>query len=188
VLYRVRAGDTLYQLAQQFGTTVQRLVQLNELEDPNMLEVGQLLLVPDREGGRIEFRPKNFDYEIVDNILLVLFTERDSYQRGEPVDLNLVKVNIGNSIVNLNYTTGQRVDFRAFQDGNRLWTWSAGRFFTQETRRIGLEPQRSMVYRKTWPQITGDDQQVEPGIYRLTGWNVAQELNEEKLGISVEIR
>jgi len=176
----------MYKLAQRFGTTIQQLVKLNQLENPDVLEVGQILLIPN--GNTVEFRPKNFDYKLVNGLLLILFSDRDSYSSGEPIDLNLVKVNISNSPITLNYRTGQRVDFRAYRNGDRIWTWSAGRFFTQETRTINLSPGRSLVYRKQWGQINNQEEQVESEIYKIVGWNVAQHTKQERLSIFVEIR
>ncbi|MHB1294203.1 MAG: LysM peptidoglycan-binding domain-containing protein [Anaerolineae bacterium] len=46
-VHTVAEGDTLKAIADQYGTTVERLVELNKLEDPNDLFVGQVLIVPD---------------------------------------------------------------------------------------------------------------------------------------------
>ena len=40
---RVDAGDTLYKIAQQKGTTVDKLVATNHISNPNMIMVGQVL-------------------------------------------------------------------------------------------------------------------------------------------------
>jgi LysM repeat protein len=47
--YTVQAGDTLYSIANRFGTTVDALVALNGLADPSFIYVGQVLLVPGAE-------------------------------------------------------------------------------------------------------------------------------------------
>ena len=44
--YTVQWGDTLYSIAARFGTTVEALVQLNNLSDPHRLQVGQRLIIP----------------------------------------------------------------------------------------------------------------------------------------------
>jgi LysM repeat protein len=44
--YRVRSGDTLYAVAQRFGTTVKAIQELNEIDDPSRLRVGQVLRIP----------------------------------------------------------------------------------------------------------------------------------------------
>jgi LysM repeat protein len=43
--YQVQQGDTLYRIAQQFGTTVDHLVALNGIANPNVLYVGQMLVI-----------------------------------------------------------------------------------------------------------------------------------------------
>ncbi len=45
-LYTVQSGDTLSDLAERFGTTVDELVAANGLTDPNALQPGQTLLIP----------------------------------------------------------------------------------------------------------------------------------------------
>lgn len=44
--YTVARGDTLYRIAVRFNTTVAQLVQLNNLDNPNFVYVGQQLRVP----------------------------------------------------------------------------------------------------------------------------------------------
>lgn len=44
--YIVQQGDSLSSIAQQFGTTADELVRINDLADPNTLDIGQKLLVP----------------------------------------------------------------------------------------------------------------------------------------------
>ena len=44
--YTVVAGDTLFEIAQSFGITLEELIAYNGITDPNLLEVGQVLLIP----------------------------------------------------------------------------------------------------------------------------------------------
>lgn len=44
--YIVRAGDTLAQIAAQFGVNLQELMRVNNLTNPNVISVGQRLLIP----------------------------------------------------------------------------------------------------------------------------------------------
>jgi LysM repeat protein len=46
--YQVKDGDTLQSLADEFETTAQKLIEINQLEAPYTLDPGQVLLVPDR--------------------------------------------------------------------------------------------------------------------------------------------
>lgn len=44
--YTVVKGDTLWELSQKFGTTVKCLADVNEIPNPDLIEVDQVLLVP----------------------------------------------------------------------------------------------------------------------------------------------
>lgn len=45
-LYRVRSGDTLFEIALRYNQTVDALVRENNLLDPGLLRVGQQLIIP----------------------------------------------------------------------------------------------------------------------------------------------
>ena len=45
-LYTIRAGDTLFALAQRFNTTVQAIINANPGIDPNSLQVGRMICIP----------------------------------------------------------------------------------------------------------------------------------------------
>ena len=44
--YRVRRGDTLGRIARRFGTTVDALVAMNNVDQPRLIKAGQILRVP----------------------------------------------------------------------------------------------------------------------------------------------
>ncbi len=44
--YRVEAGDTPYDIAQRFGVSTQRLMEVNDITDPTDLRVGAVLRIP----------------------------------------------------------------------------------------------------------------------------------------------
>lgn len=44
--YVVQAGDTLSSIAQRFGTTLEALVQANNISNPNLIYVGQIIIIP----------------------------------------------------------------------------------------------------------------------------------------------
>lgn len=45
-LYIVKPGDTLAKIADEFQTTVDEIAALNNIADPNQIEVGQPLIIP----------------------------------------------------------------------------------------------------------------------------------------------
>lgn len=46
--YYVRRGDSLYQIAQRYNTTVETLVRLNSIDDPDIIFPGRILIIPNR--------------------------------------------------------------------------------------------------------------------------------------------
>lgn len=46
ILYTVQAGDTLWSIAQRYGTTVDEIVALNNIANPNLIFPGQVLSIP----------------------------------------------------------------------------------------------------------------------------------------------
>ncbi|MDI3279910.1 MAG: LysM peptidoglycan-binding domain-containing protein [Bacillota bacterium] len=54
--YTVRRGDTLFALARLFGTTVEALVRVNRIPDPNLIFPGQVLVIPGFQAMRYTVR------------------------------------------------------------------------------------------------------------------------------------
>ncbi|MEZ4734001.1 MAG: peptidoglycan DD-metalloendopeptidase family protein [Caldilineaceae bacterium] len=48
--YTVQSGDTLFLIAQRFGVPLETLVAVNGIQDPSLIQVGQVLLIPGAEG------------------------------------------------------------------------------------------------------------------------------------------
>ena len=46
MIYIVKQGDNLYAIAKRFGTNAATLASINELPDPDVLVVGQALVLP----------------------------------------------------------------------------------------------------------------------------------------------
>ncbi len=44
--YTVEPGDTLAEVAQRFGTTVEAIAEANDIADPDVIAVGQVLQIP----------------------------------------------------------------------------------------------------------------------------------------------
>ena len=46
LIYVVKIGDSLFAIAKQFGTNTATLASINEFPDPDVLVVGQALVLP----------------------------------------------------------------------------------------------------------------------------------------------
>jgi D-alanyl-D-alanine carboxypeptidase len=46
VTYTVQAGDTLYSIAETFGVTIEALTAANGIDDPESLQIGHVLVIP----------------------------------------------------------------------------------------------------------------------------------------------
>lgn len=44
--YYVRPGDTLFEIARRYNTTVETLVRLNSIDDPDVIFPGRILIIP----------------------------------------------------------------------------------------------------------------------------------------------
>ncbi len=49
IQYRVRSGDTLYELSKRHNVTLEELCSLNQIRDANLIFVGQVLQIPIRQ-------------------------------------------------------------------------------------------------------------------------------------------
>ncbi|HCB99694.1 MAG TPA: spore gernimation protein, partial [Ruminococcaceae bacterium] len=46
IIHVVKPGDSLYTLAKQYGISLNDILQVNKLSDPNILTVGQSVIIP----------------------------------------------------------------------------------------------------------------------------------------------
>lgn len=44
--YTVKAGDTLYAISRRYGVSIQRIASANSISNPNLIRVGQVLVIP----------------------------------------------------------------------------------------------------------------------------------------------
>jgi len=143
--YTVRTGDTLHEIARRFGTTVENLVTLNQIDNPDLILPGQSLLISLEGLGTIDGN-QSVSSRVIDGILYVLVTDRNVFRRGQPVNMTLYKINTSSTPKNLFYNTGQRFEFEAVRaDGTVVWRWSRGRLFTQQTATITLPPLKTLI-------------------------------------------
>lgn len=61
VSYTVKSGDTLYRIAKNYNTTIQNIQAFNQIQDPNKINVGQKLTIPQSPPEAIIYTVKRGD-------------------------------------------------------------------------------------------------------------------------------
>lgn len=189
-IYTVQPGDTLSTIAARFGTTVQQLVEINNLADPNYIWVGQTLRIPtDGTDTQPSPQPTGGTYvtKIINGLRYELRTNRRRYERGERVLITFRKCNITNRRIVLNYNTGQRFDIVALRNGREVWRWSDGQFFTQVTSRVVLQPGECQEFSATWDLRNKQGNYVALDDFTLRAFNVARELRNQFIDTVIEV-
>lgn len=192
VTYEAQIGERLEDIAQRFETTTEEILRVNELPDRERIRVRTVIRIPviripPTVPSRRPFR--NFNTAIIRNTLYVLSTDRMLYQRGQSVQMQLVKTNISNRPITLTYNTAQRYDFfiRRGTSGQVVWQWSRGRFFGQAVQRVTLAPGQSQVFTSTWDQRSNQGSRVQPGLYTVQAENMARELRNRRISARIRI-
>lgn len=89
-IYYVVDGDTLSEIAQHFGTTVEKLKQLNSIPDPDKIRVGQRLIISHSGNGFVPFPGEQWFHRQPNNKVVLEMARRlkeegcGTYQPPEP--------------------------------------------------------------------------------------------------------
>ncbi len=191
--YTVQPGDTLSSIAYRYGTTVQQLVELNNIANPNYIWVGQSIVIPgedDDVGQPGETGDMGGDpsaSRIVSGLRYTISTSRASYQRGDRVNITFTKCNVSGSTIRLRYNTSQRFDFVALRNGREVWRWSDDRFFTQTTGTEVLRSGECRTYRATWDLRNKQGNFVTPDDFTIKAFNVARTLSGQSVQINIRV-
>lgn len=65
MLYTVKPGDTLYAIANHFGTTIDYLVKINNINNPDKIQVGQVLKIKTKSTININNNPNSSNNKII---------------------------------------------------------------------------------------------------------------------------
>ena len=88
----------------------------------------------------------------------------------------------------MNYRTSQRFDFAAFREGKEIWRWSEDRMFNRAVIRIIIQPGGNQTFNAVWDQRNNSGRLVQPGSVTIRGYNVARELHNRSVSITINIR
>ncbi|MFQ6133768.1 MAG: BsuPI-related putative proteinase inhibitor [Armatimonadota bacterium] len=104
-------------------------------------------------------------------------TDKRAYEPGEQVRFELRLANPFEEVVQLVFPSGQRYDFVVRnEEGQEVWRWSVGRFFTMAIGTEQLAPDEPRTHEEAWDQRPSEGlAAVEvPGRYRVTGEVIKQ--------------
>jgi LysM repeat protein len=46
IKHTVKSGETLFAISTKYGTTVAKIVEANDIVNPNLIDIGQVLIIP----------------------------------------------------------------------------------------------------------------------------------------------
>ncbi len=205
--YTVQQGDTLHSISERFGVSLDDLITMNQLDQQNILRVGQVLVVNDlmddgfereahRQTDEIQLSDLGISFSgqgtsnirVIDGLRYQILTNRSRYNTGQPVNITFIKTNISSTPRILSYNTGQRFDIEAVRgDGRVVWRWSSGRVFTQQFSEVILRPGQSQVFRAVWNQRNFQGFLVAPQTISLRAFNYARGLRNRSVTTNIVI-
>lgn len=203
--YTVKQGDTLFNIAKQFNVSVEEIVKINKIKNPDAINAGMILRIPVSQEGVLETPASGqvlgstttshagegdadpFRTRVVGPLLCILITDAAQVHQGENLMLTLLKANVSNRTITLTYPTAQRFDFIALVRGREVWRWSRDRAFAQVFSRTTLRPGQIQVFRTVWDLRDNEGNLVPPGLAQVCGINVAREFRDERICIPVRI-
>jgi LysM repeat protein len=69
-VYTVQQNDTLWKIAKRYSTTIEDIAKINEIQDPDSIDVGAKLLIPKKNFMRFSCQNKNVSHSILENYKL----------------------------------------------------------------------------------------------------------------------
>lgn len=81
-----------------------------------------------------------------EKIITGLYIDKAEYKPGEEVNVHIRLYNFTEESLRLNFGSGQKYDLYLLQDGEEIWRWSDGRFFTMALVQTELEADESLEY------------------------------------------
>jgi len=171
VVYKVQPGDTLAAIAARYDITVEEIMAANDLEDPNIISVGQELIIPTEDESAAPVAQKSptpaasvpaAEGWVFRGDMLVMFgfEALDCAQKGINYGSEKEGIPLGHLARDLvtAYAQGADLDALAEEKGVR-YLWSNVFAFGQETidLSIGELTAKACVHAEQWKVFDGVD-------------------------------
>lgn len=92
VSYKVQKGDTLGRIAKEFHTTIENITLANKLENPDVIQIGEILIIPKNKQVAYTLNEKNeFSYIVSEGDTLTKIAHRFGKTVKELVEINGLK-------------------------------------------------------------------------------------------------
>ena len=85
VIYTVQPGDTLYSIARMYGSSIQGIIDTNNMETPDLIYPGSVILIPVEE-EYLETPPGSLIYTVQpgDSLYIISLLFKSSFSRAGP--------------------------------------------------------------------------------------------------------
>ena len=84
-------------------------------------------------------------------LLTGIYSQQKEVPAGDKISVEILLVNISDDPLSLSFNSGQRYDLFLQKDGQEIWRWSAGRFFTMALVTKDLAPGAELAYQLEIP-------------------------------------
>ena len=98
-------------------------------------------------------------------MIVSLNLDRKVYNKNEEIIAHIRTINISEETINLDFSSGQKYDLYIKDNGEEIWRWSEGKFFTMALDRVEIKPGKKLSYDINIPS----EIELLPGSYTLSG-------------------
>ena len=124
VNYTVQAGDSLYSIANKFGTTVDKIIKDNNLKS-NLLSIGQVLILDDNKGISSVEECYGEDFVVPEDYITYIVKSGDNlYSIAKKYNISVSEVKSLNNLSTNNLSIGQVLKIPS--TGDTYYTVQAG--------------------------------------------------------------